>query len=211
MGIRWRPVAYWSRKLKDPETRYCATDLEWLAAVTAVTRVWYWLLDGKPFLLCSDHQALSRKLCRSGHDPPLNDRQSRWVESMSRFSYTFQWLKGEDNRVADALSRQPVAGYTTTVVQALLVGLWGRLRWAAERDPVYQRLKAQADGGTGTYRMWKGLVADAQGRLVVPDDDELKTLILSENHFTPYAGHFGAEKTQELVQRHWTWSGLPAM
>ena len=35
----WRPVAYWSRKLRDPETRYSATDLEWLAAVTAVTRV----------------------------------------------------------------------------------------------------------------------------------------------------------------------------
>ena len=25
---RWHPVAFWSRKLKDPETRYSATDRE---------------------------------------------------------------------------------------------------------------------------------------------------------------------------------------
>ena len=30
MRTVWRPVAYWSRKLRDPETRYSATDLEWL-------------------------------------------------------------------------------------------------------------------------------------------------------------------------------------
>ena len=35
----WKPVAFWSRKLKDPETRYSATDLEWLAVVEAVSKV----------------------------------------------------------------------------------------------------------------------------------------------------------------------------
>ena len=37
----WRPIAFWSRKLRDPETRYSATDLEWMAVVNAVTKVWY--------------------------------------------------------------------------------------------------------------------------------------------------------------------------
>ena len=40
-GGEWHPVAFWSRKLKDPETRYSATDREWLAIIVAVTRVWY--------------------------------------------------------------------------------------------------------------------------------------------------------------------------
>ena len=35
----WLPVAFWSRKLKDAETRYSATDLEWIAVVDAVTIV----------------------------------------------------------------------------------------------------------------------------------------------------------------------------
>ena len=33
----WRPVAFWSRKLRDPETRYSMTDREWLAVVEAVS------------------------------------------------------------------------------------------------------------------------------------------------------------------------------
>ena len=33
----WKPVAFWSRKLKDAETRYSVTDIEWLAVVEAVS------------------------------------------------------------------------------------------------------------------------------------------------------------------------------
>ena len=76
--------------MKVPETRYSATDLEWMAVVHAITRVWYWLLEGKFFTILSDHQALHRKLCKSVQDPPLNDRQARWIESMARFSFQFK-------------------------------------------------------------------------------------------------------------------------
>ena len=37
---QWKPVAYWSRKLLLPQTRYHATDREWLAVVMAVTQTW---------------------------------------------------------------------------------------------------------------------------------------------------------------------------
>ena len=43
---------------------------------------------------------------------------------------------------------------------------------------------------------------------MVPDDSALRTLLLSENHDPGYAGHFGAEKTQALVERYWKWKGL---
>ena len=35
---QWKPVAYWSRKLLPPQTRYHATDREWLAVVMAVSQ-----------------------------------------------------------------------------------------------------------------------------------------------------------------------------
>ena len=60
-GDDWRPVAFWSRKLKDAETRYSATDLEWLAVVESVSRVWRHFLEDLPFCLRSDHCALERK------------------------------------------------------------------------------------------------------------------------------------------------------
>ena len=49
----WKPIAFWSRKLLDAETRYSATDLEWLAVVEAVSRVWQYLLENIPFTVRS--------------------------------------------------------------------------------------------------------------------------------------------------------------
>ena len=147
-GERWRPVAYWSRKLRDPETRYSATDLEWLAVVLAVTRVWHWLLEGRHFTICSDHQALGRKLHKSTHDPPLNDRQARWIEALAPFSFHFEWIKGANNTLADALSRNPAEEapqlHSITVVHALLAGLWKRLKYLIKEDEYYQELIAKA-------------------------------------------------------------------
>ena len=207
-GEEWRPIAYWSRKLRDAETRYSATDLEWMAAVVPVTRVWYWLLESTPFTIRSDHKALERKLCKSCHDPPINDRQARWIESMAKFPYSFQWEKGSANKVADALSRSPAELNVVTVVYSLLAGLWQRLRLAVQDDTEYQRLLAQAQDAGSALSTWHGLVVDARGRVFVPQNDELRTIILVENHTTPLAGHFGAEKTQEMTERYWQWKGL---
>ena len=76
---------------------------------------------------------------KSVHDPPINDRQARWIESMATFPYHYEWIKGSENTLADALSRYPSEeiGATgqlancepkhlksITVVHSLLAGLW---------------------------------------------------------------------------------------
>ena len=48
----WRPVAFWSRRLKDAEMRYATTDKEWLAIVEAVSRKWRHYLEDVPFVVC---------------------------------------------------------------------------------------------------------------------------------------------------------------
>ena len=90
----WRPVAFWSRKLKDAETRYSATDLEWMAVVDAVTIVWRHYLEDRPFQILSDHAALERKLHKSAHDPPISGRQSRWIERLMPFRRNFSIHSG---------------------------------------------------------------------------------------------------------------------
>ena len=206
----WRPITYWSRKLRDAELNYSATDLEWLAVVMSVTKMWHWLLEGKPFIICSDHKALERKLHKSAHDPPISDRQARWIESLIKFPYTFQWIKGINNTFADALSRNPTPACRSTisVTHALLAGLRKRLKIVAERDLEYQALLKQADDPTSDLKTWQGLVIDAQGRVCVPKDDEIRTLLISEVHDSPMAGHFGMDRTLELLQRQWYWKGI---
>ena len=70
----WKPVAFWSRKLIDAETRYSAMDLEWLAVVEAVSRVWRHLLEDILITVRSDHAVLARKLSKSAHEPPITPR-----------------------------------------------------------------------------------------------------------------------------------------
>ena len=132
-GGAWRPVAFWSRKLKDAETRYSATDLEWLAVVDAVTLVWRHFLEDLSFTLCTDHQALERKLHKSAHDPPVSARQARWIERLMPFALRYEYIKGVENIVADALSRHPRAHLNmATVISAQLAELSQRMVMASE-------------------------------------------------------------------------------
>ena len=60
-GDTWRPVSHWSRKLIDAETRYSAIDLEWLAVVEAVSRVWQHLLEDILITVRFDSCCLGKK------------------------------------------------------------------------------------------------------------------------------------------------------
>ena len=209
-GGVWRPVAFWSRKLKDAETRYSATDLEWLAVVDTVTLVWRHFLEDLSFTLCTDHQALERKLHKSAHDPPVSARQARWIERLMPFALRYEYIKGTENVVADALSRHPRAHLNmATVISAQLAGLLQRMAMASEQDEAYAELKQKTERGeVPGYRLCRGLVQATEGEIVVPRDDAIRTLLLAEAHDSRMGGHFGGARTLEKMRRLWTWRGM---
>ena len=45
-------------------------------------------------------------------------------------------------------------------------------------------------------------------RMVVPDDLEVKSLLVSELHFVPYATHPGVQRTIDKVRRYFWWKGM---
>ena len=147
---------------------------------------------------------------KSAQEPPLSDRQARWVESLLKVPLSFRVdSRCMNNTFADALSRNPVAASAVvSVVHSLLAGLRHRLRLLAKQDPEYQALIKQAENPASDLQVVGGLVLDAQGKIYVPKDEEIRTLIISENHDSPMAGHFGMDRTVELVQRRWVWRGL---
>ena len=205
---QWRPVAFWSRKLKDAETRYSATDIEWLAVVDAVTLVWRHFLEDIPFIVRSDHKALERKLHKSAHDPPISARQARWIERLMPFALTYEYVSGEDNQVADALSRYPhtMCLNTVTVMHSMLAGILPRIKIAAETDETYQSyLRKCRDNANTRFRIEDDVLIFGESNVYVPDDERLRTLLLSEAHDTIFGGHFGIERTLEKLKRHWFW------
>ena len=213
----WHPIEFWSRKLKPAETRYSATDKEWLAVVEAVSTHWRHLLEGRPCIIRTDHKPLLHKLAKSAPIPPLLPRQARWIERLSGFDLRYQHVAGNENPIADALSRTLEFYIDATELTESANPLLQRLQAAAAQDAQYQaRLKAITGDHNNPQPKYpeltvsQGLIYRAPNICEVPYDPSLRTYLLEMNHDDPLAGHFGRDRTLELIKRKWYWPGLAA-
>ena len=111
----WRPLAYFSRKLNDAESRYSTYDRELLACVAAI-RHFRFLVEGRKFYILSDH----RPLCGALHR--LSDawcaRQQRHLAYVAEYTSEIRHVSGVDNVVADALSRPPAVSPLRSTIAA---------------------------------------------------------------------------------------------
>jgi reverse transcriptase-like protein/integrase-like protein/chromodomain-containing protein len=111
-GTSWesaRPVAFDSMTFKAAELNYPVHEKEMLAIIRALKR-WRSDLIGVPFYIFTDHKTLEN----FHNQKDLSRRQARWMEFISQYDGKIVYVKGEDNSVADALSRLPDNSYTTT-------------------------------------------------------------------------------------------------
>eukprot|EP01050_Picozoa_sp_SAG11_P009393 SAG11_NODE_878_length_6760_cov_22.303558_2_plen_211_part_00 len=95
-------VAYTSRSLTGPEINYSVQEKEALGIVHGVKKFRKTLL-GSTFKIriITDHNSL-QYLSKPNE---TGGRMSRWAMIMSEYNYSIEYLKGELNTVADALSR----------------------------------------------------------------------------------------------------------
>ena len=84
-------------------TNYSAFDRVLLAAYIAVRHFAY-LLEGRDFVLFTDHKALVGALARKS--TPLSPRQSRHLTFIAEFTTNIQHIFGEANIVAIASAGQ---------------------------------------------------------------------------------------------------------
>jgi len=201
-----RVIAYESRKLKEHEQKYSAYDLE-LAVVIHALKMWRHYLLGRKFLLLTDHHSLTNYFSQ----PTLNARQARWADFLSGFDFDIKHLKGKENRVADALSRKVHCLYEITFSK-WENSLQEMMKTAASQDAEYQRLKQQvplsSKESPQEYEISKDGMLLYRKRLVVPNDNNLKNLILNEFHTSHYAGHPGYQKMLTALRKEYYWPGM---
>src|ERR1041385_141612 len=223
-----RLVAYASRQLKNHEQNYPTHDLE-LAAVVHALKTW------RQYLVCNhcdvftDHKSLKYIFTQK----ELNLRQSRWLELIKDYDLNVQYHPGKANVVADALSRKghinvanvedmPLElceqfknlrleivpkGYVATL--EVKPNLLERIREAQKGDAEIGEVKVNMTKGKA-----EGFLEDEHGaiwfekRICVPQDIEIRKLILQEAHDSPYAIHPGNTKMYlDLRERFW-WPSL---
>ncbi len=101
-GQAWRPLGFFSAQLSKAEINYSAFDRELLAVVAAICHFRY-LLEGRSFVVFTDHKPLMGALHR--RSDPISARQQRHLSFIAEFAPGIRHITGESNIVADTLSR----------------------------------------------------------------------------------------------------------
>ena len=187
-------IAYISRKLRRHEENYATHDLELLAIVYAI-KIWRHYLIGRKFELKTNHCGLQHIFTQSD----LNARQWHWSELLSEYDFEISYIKGTMNRVADALIRRP----RIFSVLPLQTNLREKILKLQRDDDWYKEVEDFIGQNTMMEPRFEGYSFDSDGLLrfrgwiYVPTNDELRMLILSEDHRAVYMAHPGVTKMRE--------------
>lgn len=210
-----RPLAYLSHRFTPAERNYTTTDQEALGVINAL-REWRCYLEGAPNVtVVTDHQPLTH-LATLRADGLLSRRQARWIEFLQSQMVTWQYRPGRIN-VADPLSRvyegapdmregpppnQPqVAAMTRSSAHT---DVHKRISSSYQRDAWFRK-----PSNTAELRKVNGLYYRGD-QVVVPNDDELRTMLIAAHHDDECSGHAGPERTAEALKRVYSWRGLDA-
>ncbi|BFZ02445.1 hypothetical protein BsWGS_05486 [Bradybaena similaris] len=94
------PVLFVSRKLSTSEMKFSTLEREALSIVWSVNKLSKYLM-GRHFILQTDHRPLTFI-----HSAAIkNSRVHRWSILLQEYSFTSVPIRGEDNHIADLLSR----------------------------------------------------------------------------------------------------------
>ncbi|GBG80269.1 hypothetical protein CBR_g30635 [Chara braunii] len=170
---------------------------------------WRHFLLGRFFYFRTDHQTLKWTKTQ----PALSDALKRWIEVIDHYDFKLEYLKGEYNKVADALSRR--ADYLGTLVskfgisEEVTQSLVGAYQEDLVAMDIIRKLQAKDKATEDEFVMVDGLLfLDKAGfkRLVIPSRERLRSLFLGECHDA--TGHFGYKKTSANLIPRFLWPGM---
>lgn len=172
-------------------------------------------LMGSAFMVYTDHRTLENFNAQRD----LSRRQLRWQEFLSQYECTISYIKGEDNTVADALSRLPAETFADEVHVEPHV-TWGThtvcavLRVATDASVlagIIEGYKSDTfclklrDAGMKNVRLINGLWYIGE-RLVIPRVGNLRENLFRLAHDD--MGHFGADKSYATLRDTYYWPNM---
>ena len=113
----WKPVGFFSRKLSPTEQAYSTYDRELLAIFSSI-KFFDHVLEGREFIILTDHKPIIHAF--SQRQDKASPRQRRQLDYIAQFCTQIFHLKGEENPVADALSRIEAIDMPTAWDSAIL-------------------------------------------------------------------------------------------
>jgi cleavage and polyadenylation specificity factor subunit 1 len=98
----WQPLAFFSKKLNPAQQKYSAYDRELLAIYEAVKHFRH-MLEARHFTIFTDHKPITYAFQQKRDK--CSPRQFNHLDFVAQFTTDIRHISGQDNVVADALSR----------------------------------------------------------------------------------------------------------
>jgi hypothetical protein len=225
VGTSWelaRPVAFNSMQLKGAEKNYPVHEKELLAIIRALKK-WRSNLLGIPIYVYTDHRTLQN----FDTQQDLSRRQLRWQEFMSQYDMTITYIAGEDNSIADALSRVPEGAFPSESVDKVTPHFSSQ--FANDTPGIHATISITADpsvlktirNGYSDDEFCKKVILSAPStagistsnglwyigdRLLIPCTGTIREDLFRLAHDT--VGHFGADKSYATLQDAYYWPNM---
>ena len=222
------PVAFYSKKMLPAEQNYAIYDKELLAIIRGFEE-WRPELEGtdEPVQVFTDHKGLEYFMTKKS----LTRRQKRWADFLEEFNFRIMYHTGRQNAKADALTRRSDSIPTEEDKEQVLLGPDRVQIYNMDRDEerTLPEWILQANKEAPSLEPYRNAIRQGVKRLNkldlepvtcedgvlyrreklwVPEEENLRTLILREVHDQRATGHLGQRKTIHLLQRYYFWPGL---
>jgi hypothetical protein len=211
-GVDWktaRPVAFESRQLRGVELHYPVHEQEMLSIMCALTK---WRVDllGTHIFIYTDHKILQN----FDTQKDLSLWQARWMEYLSQYKYSITYIKGEDNTVADALSRMPVENKNPVKISAIFLiendpKLFTKIRKGYTEDSwcraIIEDMKRGMMDSKLNIKLKNGLLFIGT-RLIIPKYNNIQESLYQLAH--DHLGHFGGKKSYASLKEEFYWPNM---
>jgi hypothetical protein len=222
----WKVIAYALRPLKKHEKNYSAYLVEMAAAVWGIEHFDVYLI-GKQFTLVTDHRPLEH--LGSVHTKTLNRLQHLMLE----YDFTIEYRDGEENAVADYLSRNATTTDTASVQEqfSTLNILFPEAEMDQSKDELMadiirymktgnapekaqthykERIKRLAHDSflDKENRPWYRLPGKNRERIAFWTPRHMRKELMVAAHVSIEAGHGGVARTVARLQSNYYWPGM---
>ena len=160
-------------------------------ALIRALRQWEDYLLSKEFLLLTNHFSIKYLQAQKS----INKIPARWISFLQRFDFVIKHKSGKENKVADALSRK----HSLLSILSSEVIAFKHLPYLYEDDTDFNKMwyKCIHHLETREFHIVDGFLFKEE-KLCIPHTSPREAL-LKEAHSEGLAGHFGQDKTIEIL------------
>ena len=144
-----------------------------------------------------DHESLKHL---KGEDK-LNRRHAKWMEFIETFPYMIKYKKGKENVVTNALSRR--YALLTTLDFKLLDFEFIKELYESDNDFSNMFITCANGAVFNDFYVFEGFFFK-KNRLCIPNYS-LQAVLVREAHGGSLMGHFGVQKTYDILIEHFYW------